>query len=76
MITPGLLISETHTKNNFLANQKGCDDSETTIGKLSARRIQFFRVHFSVTIFDLLFLKTSENMAPTKMNSVDLDSPH
>ena len=51
---------------NLSANQKGYDESDTTGEKLSARRIQTFRVDFSVIIFDLLFFKTSENMIPTK----------
>ena len=39
------------------ANRTGYDHSETTVGKLSARRIQIFRVPFFVIIFfDLLFL--------------------
>ena len=38
----GLPISELHTKNNFnlLRKQKDYDNSETTVGQLSARRIQ------------------------------------
>ena len=62
-------------KNNFPKNQKGYDKSETTVGKLLARRIQISRVYFSVVIFDLLFFKTSANVAPTKIDAADLDSP-
>ena len=51
---------------NLPTNQKGYDKSETTIEKLSARRIQICWVYFSVIIFDLLFFKTSQNMAPKK----------
>ena len=40
MSTAGLPISETHKKNNLPANQKGYDNSETTVGKLSTRKIQ------------------------------------
>ena len=40
---------------NLASNQKGYDNSETTVGKLSARRIQIFWVYFSVIIFDLFF---------------------
>ena len=36
---------------NLSANQKGYDTFETTVGKLSARRIQIFRVHFCVIHF-------------------------
>ena len=32
-------------------NQNGYDNSETTVGKLLARRIQICRIHFSVIIF-------------------------
>ena len=42
--TAGWPISETHTKIDSPTNQKGCDNSETTDEKLSARRIQIFRV--------------------------------
>ena len=49
--TAGLTISETHTKINLSANQKGYDNSETTVGKLSAKRIQIFQVYFFVIIF-------------------------
>ena len=35
-------------KTNLPTNQKGYDDSETTLEKLMARRIQIFRVYFSV----------------------------
>ena len=38
-------------KNNLPANHKGYDNSETTVGKLLARKIQIFRVSFSVIIF-------------------------
>ena len=72
--TAGWPISETHTKIDLPTNQKGCDNSETTDEKLSARRIQIFRVSFSVIIFDLLFFKTSKHMVPTKIYHADLDS--
>ena len=42
---------EKHKKINFLTSQKGYDNSETTVGKLSARRIQIFQVPFSMVIF-------------------------
>ena len=63
-------------KTNLPTNQKGYDDSETTLEKLMARRIQIFRVYFSVVIFDLLLFKRSENIAPTKIDPADLGSPH
>ena len=62
-------------KINLPANQKSYDNSETTVGKLSARRNQICRIYFSVIIFDLLLFKTSENMAPTKIDPAGLDSP-
>ena len=44
-------------KINLPANHKSYDNSETTDEKLLARRIQIFRVPFSVTIFwPLIFL--------------------
>ena len=60
---------------NLPTNQKGYDNSETTVGKHLARRIQIFRVYFSVIIFHLLIFKTRENMARTKIDPTDLDSP-
>ena len=62
-------------KINLPVNQKGEDNSETTVGKLWARRIQIFPVLFSVVIFDLLIFETSKNMAPTKIYQADSDSP-
>ena len=44
--TAGMAISETHKKINLPANQMGYDNSETTVGKLSARRSQICRVDF------------------------------
>ena len=68
-------ISDTHThKIDLPVNRKGDDTFETTVGKLSARRIQIWLVYFSVTIFDLLTFKTSENRVPTKIDLADLDS--
>ena len=65
-VTAGLPISETHTKVNLPTNQKGYDNSETTDKKLSARRIQIFRVPLSLTILTSYFLKTSTNMVPKR----------
>ena len=52
------LTPSTRTRKiNLPANQKGYDNSETTIGKFSARRIQIFQVPFSMIIFwSLIFL--------------------
>ena len=42
---------DAHETVNLLTNQKGYDNSETTVRKLLARRIQIFRVYFSMIIF-------------------------
>ena len=39
ILTAGLLSHNTHTKTNSRTNQKGYDNFETTVGKLSSRRI-------------------------------------
>ena len=59
-------------KIDLPTNQEGYNNSETTTGKLSARRIQICQVCFSVIFFDLLIFKTSENTAPTKIDPADL----
>ena len=51
------------------------DNSKTTVGKLSTRKNQICRVYLSVIIVELLFFKTSENMAQTKIDPADLDLP-
>ena len=60
---------------NLPTNQKGYGNFETTVGKLSARRIRISRVPFSVIIFDLLFFKTSKNIVPAKRTPAELYSP-
>ena len=45
--TAGLCVS--------VMNHKGYDTFETTVGKLSARIIQIFRVHFCVIHFLIFF---------------------
>ena len=60
--------SARRTQNiNLPTNQKSYNNSETTVGKLSARRIQICQVHFSVIIFDLLFFKTSKKWPQQKL---------
>ena len=49
--TAGLDVHYEQTKHILPANQKSYDNSETTVEKLSARRIQVFRVPFSMIIF-------------------------
>ena len=44
--TAGLDVQNEPTKINLPANQKGYNTFETTAGKLSARRIQIFRIYF------------------------------
>ena len=39
------------TKINSPTDQKGYDSSETTVGKLSTRRIQIFLIHFCLIHF-------------------------
>ena len=48
-------------KINLPANQKGDDNSETTVGKLSARRIQICRVHFCLGIILTVILNNFQN---------------
>ena len=64
--TAGLNAQYETTKNNSRTNRKGYDNSETTIGKLSARRIQIFWVRFCIMIFGLLFFKVCEKMGLNK----------
>ena len=51
IITAGLDGQYEPTKINLPTNQRAYDKSETTDEKLSARRIQIFRVYFCVVIF-------------------------
>ena len=62
-------------KNNLPMNQKGYDNCKPIVGKVSARRIQIFRVYFLWSFFDLLFFKTNENKARTKIYPKYLDLP-
>ena len=45
------LCNTSRQKINLPTNQRGYDTFETTVGKLSARRIQICEVYFSVIIF-------------------------
>ena len=61
---------------NPRTNQKGYDKSETTFGKLLARRIQICCVYFCVIHFWPLFQNNFSNDVRTKIGTaVDLDSP-
>ena len=58
MTTAGFCRSAIRTRKiNLPASQEGFDSSETIVRKLLARRIQICQIHFSVIIFDFLFLK-------------------
>ena len=50
-------------KNNLPANRKGYDTFETTVGKLSTRRIQIFRVYFCLGIILKVILNNFQNNA-------------
>ena len=50
--TAGLQISYTHTKYiNLPMNQKSYNNSKTTVGKLSTRRVQICRIYFCAIHF-------------------------
>ena len=51
------------TKNNSPANQKGYDTFETTVGKLSARRIQICFDYFCLGIILEVILNNFQNIA-------------
>ena len=55
--TAGLDVQYKPRKNNLLANQKGYDNPEATVGKLLAMRIQFCLVYFCKIYFWPLFSK-------------------
>ena len=55
--------------------KKGCDDFETTVEKLLARRIQIFWVQFCVIHFDLFFkitLQITPEQKCTQQNQIRL----
>ena len=47
--------------------RKGCDNSETTVGKLLARRIQTYSDYFCKPLFWPIIFETRENRVPTKI---------
>ena len=68
--TAGLDVQKrSDKKNNLPTNQNGYDNSETIVGKLSARKTQIFRIPFSVIIFDLLF--SSEVSDPSEVPRIN-----
>ena len=62
-ITAGLPISETYTKNKFADNQKGYGNSETTVGKLLAMKIQICCDYFCLEIILKDILNKFQNNA-------------
>ena len=54
--------THTHTQINSPSNTKSCDNSKTTIGNLSARRIQICSAYFCVVHVDLFFKITFQIM--------------
>ena len=54
---------DAHKKINLPANQKGYNNSETTVGKLSARIIQIFRIHFCLGNILKVILNNFQNNA-------------
>ena len=68
--TAGLPISGTHTKNNLPAKQKGYDNSETTVEKLSPRRIQIYPDYFFLGVI----LKVIHFFLKFVFNELDLRS--
>ena len=56
--------SATRTRTiNLPTNQKSCDTFETTVGKLSARRIQIFPLYFCLGIILKVILNNFQNNA-------------
>ena len=55
-------------KINLASNQKGYDNSETTIGILSARRIQIWVVYFCLDNILKVILNNFQNKAQTKID--------
>ena len=62
-------------KVNLPTNHKGYDNSETTVGKLSAKRIQIFRVQKCCFMFHLLFQKNFANITQKPPDPANLDLP-
>ena len=62
-------------KINLPTNQKGYGNFETTVGKLSARRIQIRCDYFCSGIILKDILNNFQNNAYTKIVMADLDSP-
>ena len=61
-------------KIDLPTNQKGYDNSETIVGKLSTRKIQIYP--FCVVIFWTFNFETKENRVLTKIVRTESDSPH
>ena len=59
---------------NLPTNQKGYGNFETTVGKLSPRRIQIFRDYFCLGNILKVILNNFQNNAQTKIAPPDSDS--
>ena len=69
-------LSATRTRIiNLPTNQKGYDTFETTVGKVSARRIRFCPVHFCLGIILKVIQYNFQGNAGTKIDPEDLNSP-
>ena len=75
LTTAGLLIRYAHMKNQFASKQKGYDNSETTVGKLSTGQIRFCHVYFCLGIILKVILNNFQNNALRKMYRTESDSP-
>ena len=67
--------SRSTRKINLPANWKGYDNSATTIGKLSTRKIQICLVQFCVIHFCPSIFNNFWNRSPSQLNQAESDSP-
>ena len=74
--TAGLDVQYEPTKKQFANEPEGLrhfrDHRWKALGK---ENLDLLCIFFSDHFFDLLFFKTSQSMAPTKIYTADLDSP-
>ena len=75
----GIQLDQTPSRNTrkitSRTNQKGYDNSKTTVGKRSTRRIQIFRVHFLVIYFWPHFQNNLSKNVQTKTYPEESDLP-
>ena len=68
--------SARRTQNiNLPENQKNYDNSETTVGKLSMRRIQIYPDYFCLGIILKVILNNFQNNAETKILRAESNTP-